>query len=96
MERYVDDRETRRFFELLGDRCRRLRRAGRMTQEDLMDHGFSLRHYQQIEAGLAINVKTALRLAEAFRVDVTDLLRGLTRKARDGRRAALMRGVVRT
>ena len=53
-----------------------------MTQEDLISHAFSLRHYQQIEAGLAINLRTALRLADAFDVDVADLLRGLTEKAK--------------
>lgn len=54
-----------------------------MTQEDMIDHEFSLRHYQQIEAGSSINVTTLLRLADAFDLDVVDLLSNLMTEARD-------------
>ena len=53
-------------------RAARLKRG--MTQEDMMDHGFSLRHYQRIEAGRSITVQTLLKLAVAFKVSPRDLL----------------------
>ena len=79
------ENQVETFFSLLGDRCRSLRKQRNMTQEDMMSFGFSLRHYQQIEAGLAINVRTAIRLAEAFGIDVVDLFRGLLGRAAKGR-----------
>ena len=48
----------------------------------MSDFGFSLRHYQQIEFGRPINLETALRLAEAFTVDIARLFRGLSPMAR--------------
>lgn len=74
--------ETERFFSLLGRRVRALRLECGMTQEDMIEHGFSLRHFQQIEAGSSINVTTLLRLAEVFRLDPSDLLAGLSEEAR--------------
>ena len=39
-----------------------------------MDHGFSLRHYQRIEAGRSVTLATVWKLAKAFRVQPRELL----------------------
>lgn len=63
------DRDSQRLHVALGRRVRELRLERQMTQEDMMDHGFSLRHYQHIEAGSPITTTTIWKLARAF--DVT-------------------------
>ena len=39
-----------------------------LSQEDMISFGFSARHWQQIEAGRPITVKTLLRISETFGV----------------------------
>jgi len=68
-----------RFFQALGKRIKELRRANELSQEDMISHGFSARHWQQIEAGRPITLKTLLRISDTFRTPVTRLLRGLDR-----------------
>ena len=68
-----------RFFRTLGDRIRKLRKAREYTQEDMIGFGFSARHWQQIEAGRPITVKTLLRICDTFRVRINELLDGLDR-----------------
>lgn len=68
-----------RFFRALGDRVRKLRSARKYTQEDMIGFGFSARHWQQIEAGRPITVKTLLRICDTFRVRVNELLDDLDR-----------------
>lgn len=75
-------REYKFFFKLLGVRVRHLRLTQGWTQEQMSEFGFSLRHYQQIEFGRPINLETALRLADAFTVDIARLFRGLSPMAR--------------
>lgn len=75
-------KEYKFFFKLLGVRVRHLRLSHGWTQEQMSEFGFSLRHYQQIEFGRPINLKTALRLADAFKVDIARLFRGLSPMAR--------------
>jgi transcriptional regulator with XRE-family HTH domain len=75
-------KEYRFFFKLLGVRVRHLRLARAWTQEQMSEFGFSLRHYQQIEFGRPINLETALRLADAFSVDISKLFKGLSPMAR--------------
>jgi DNA-binding Xre family transcriptional regulator len=41
--------------------------------------GFSARHWQQIEAGRPITLKTLLRICDAFDIDAGRLLAGLDR-----------------
>lgn len=65
------------FFKKLGARCRKIRLSKGWTQEDLLSHDFSTRHYQRIESGLQINMVTALRLAEAFGMKLVDLIKGV-------------------
>lgn len=68
-----------RFFRALGERVRELRKARQYTQEDMIGFGFSARHWQQIEAGRPITLKTLLRICDTFRVRVEALLTGLDR-----------------
>ena len=67
------------FFRALGRRVRELRKRKGLSQEDMISHGFSARHWQQIEAGRPITVKTLLRICEAFDVPLVRLVRGLDR-----------------
>lgn len=64
-------------FENLGQRVRLLRTERGLTQEDMMDFGFSVRFYQRIEAGKPISMKTVLKLANAFEVSLAKLFEGL-------------------
>ena len=66
-----------KFFRALGQRVRELRRRKGYSQEDMISFGFSARHWQQIEAGRPITVRTLLRICEVFRVPVARLVQGL-------------------
>ena len=66
-----------KFFDRLGERVRKLRKAAGLSQEDMISFGFSARHWQQIEAGRPITVTTLLRICQTFHVPVAHLLRGL-------------------
>jgi transcriptional regulator with XRE-family HTH domain len=68
-----------KFFEALGKRVRSIRKSRRYTQEDMMDFGFSARHWQQIEKGRPITMKTLLRITIAFDVSLSTLVSGLPR-----------------
>ena len=65
------------FFRALGQRVRELRKRRKLSQEDMISYGFSARHWQQIEAGRPITVKTLLRICETFDVPLVRLVRGL-------------------
>jgi transcriptional regulator with XRE-family HTH domain len=65
------------FFRALGKRVRELRKRKRWSQEDMISHGFSARHWQQIESGRPITVKTLLRISDVFDVPLVRLIRGL-------------------
>jgi|SRR6185437_6274153 hypothetical protein len=67
------------FFRALGRRIRELRRRRKLSQEDMISFGFSARHWQQIEAGRPITVKTLLRVSESLEVPLVKLIRGLDR-----------------
>jgi transcriptional regulator with XRE-family HTH domain len=54
-----------------------LRRKRGYSQEDMISFGFSARHWQQIEAGRPITVKTLLRICETLEVTLLRLLRRL-------------------
>ena len=62
------------FCERFGKRVRELRKKHGLTQEDMMERGFSLRHYQRIEAGRSVTLKTIWKLAKAFGVSARELL----------------------
>jgi transcriptional regulator with XRE-family HTH domain len=63
-----------RFCAALGEQVRTLRRDRAMTQEDMIDHGFTVRHYQRIEAGRSITLVTIWKLARALGVPPRSIL----------------------
>jgi transcriptional regulator with XRE-family HTH domain len=67
------------FFDALGKRVRGLREARHYTQEDMISFGFSARHWQQIEKGRPITMKTLLRITLALDIPLARLVRGLPR-----------------
>ncbi len=71
--------DERRFFKALGQRIRGLRKQRGYSQEDMISFGFSARHWQQIEAGRPITVRTLLRICAVFKVRVDRMVRGLDR-----------------
>jgi transcriptional regulator with XRE-family HTH domain len=71
--------DERQFFRSLGVRVKKLRKARGYTQEDMIGYGFSARHWQQIEAGRPITIKTLLRICGTFGVKASELISGLDR-----------------
>jgi transcriptional regulator with XRE-family HTH domain len=69
----------RQFFRTFGQRVRKLRKSKGYTQEDMIGFGFSARHWQQIEAGRPITIKTLLRICDTFGVRAAQLVEGLDR-----------------
>jgi DNA-binding XRE family transcriptional regulator len=66
-----------KFFKELGRRVRELRQKAGYRQADMVSLGFSMRQWQQIEAGRSISVTTAIRISEVFNIKLNDLVRGL-------------------
>ena len=71
--------DASKFFEALGRRIRALRERRLYTQEDMISFGFSTRHWQQIEKGRPITIKTLLRITVALDVPLSKLVHGLPR-----------------
>lgn len=61
----------------LGARYRKLRLEHKMVQEDVVRFGFSVRHYQQLEAGRPHSLRTLVRIAKMFEINSSELLQGL-------------------
>ena len=63
----------------LGQRCRHLRKARGLSQLDMVRYAeFSLSHYQKLERGdLDARLSTLKKLADAFRVSLAALTKGL-------------------
>lgn len=74
------DADLTRYLARFGRRVRELRLERKLTQEAMMDRGFSLRHYQRIEAGRSITLATLWKLAKALDVEPEDLLPTRDRK----------------
>ena len=65
-----------RLIRLVARKVQQLRKARKLTQEDMQDFGFSYRYYQRIEAAEKnLSLKTINRLAKAFGVEPAELLR---------------------
>lgn len=71
--------DEQKFFKALGERVRALRKRHGLTQEDMISKGFSARHWQQIEAGRPITMRTLLRICDVFKTPVERLVHGLDR-----------------
>jgi transcriptional regulator with XRE-family HTH domain len=80
--------DEEKFFKALGQRVRKARKAKGYTQEDMISLGFSARHWQQIEAGRPITVRTLLRICGTFGIPADKLVRGLDRGIYRGSRSA--------
>ena len=65
------------FFVALGARIREERKKLGLSQEDMIPLGFSARHWQQIEAGRPITVTTLLKVSDALKLPLLQLLAGL-------------------
>jgi transcriptional regulator with XRE-family HTH domain len=76
-------------FAELGKRYRKIRHDRNMVQEDVLEYGFSVRHFQQIESGRPHSLTTLFRLAEMLKVDPSDLLQGLRLPSRNVAEAVL-------
>jgi hypothetical protein len=76
-----------RFFRALGHRIRSYRVDRKLSQEDMYSHGFSVRHWQMIEAGRPITMVTLLRVAEAFDLQPEEILAGLAHHLRRRRKS---------
>lgn len=72
----------KRFFRALGHRVRLYRTQRKLSQEDMISYGFSVRHWQMIEAGRPSTLITLLRICDAFEIQPEQLLEGLFRKRR--------------
>ncbi|MGZ3770047.1 MAG: helix-turn-helix domain-containing protein [Bdellovibrio sp.] len=60
----------------ISNNLKKLRLKKNLTQEDMQDFGFNYRHYQRLERGKdAMNTRTISRLAKAFKVDPSELLK---------------------
>ena len=70
------------FFRALGHRVRSYRMERKLTQEDMISYGFSVRHWQMIEAGRPITLFTLLRVCEVFDVRPEQVVTGLAHHLR--------------
>ena len=71
-----------RFFRALGNRIRSYREESGLSQEDMVFYGFSVRHWQMIEAGRPMTVFTLLRVSDTFQISLDRLLAGLNQHLR--------------
>jgi transcriptional regulator with XRE-family HTH domain len=71
--------DEQKFFRALGQRIRELRKKHGYSQEDMISFGFSARHWQQIEKGRPITVRTLLRICDVFKTRMNNIVRGLDR-----------------
>jgi transcriptional regulator with XRE-family HTH domain len=69
--------ESKLFFKRLGARLRQLRKARGWTVDDMQVRGVTAKHWQQIETGRAINVRTLLRASQALEVSAAFLVADL-------------------
>ncbi len=72
-------------FKELGKRYRSLRLQRNMVQEDVLEHRFSVRHYQQLESGRPHSLQTLFRVSQMFEVNPEELLQDIF-NGRNGRR----------
>jgi hypothetical protein len=75
-----------RFFRGLGAEIRACRTARKLSQEDMISYGFSVRHWQMMEAGRPITVFTLLRVCEAFDIPVEKLVASVAHHLRKGKK----------
>jgi transcriptional regulator with XRE-family HTH domain len=68
--------KLKEFQKKVGQNIKRSRLAKGVTQSDMIDHGFTLRGYQYIEAGdRNLTLKTLLQLSKALGTTPSHLLK---------------------
>lgn len=77
--------DFKRYCTRFGRHVRELRAERGLTQEDMMERGFSLRHYQRIEAGRSVTLRTLWKLSRALGVAPAELLPPAVRSDRRGK-----------
>jgi len=78
-----------RFFKDLGARVKALRQKAGYSQEDMISHGFSVRYWQKVEAGMPITLRTLLRICRLFSAPMHQVVRGLDQPGAERRTAVL-------
>src|SRR5436309_11312980 len=73
-------------FARWGHRIRSYRTELKLSQEDMISYGFSVRHWQMIEAGRPITMFTLLRVCDAFEIPPEELMAGLAHHLRKRRK----------
>lgn len=64
-----------RLRRLVAGRIQQIRKARRLTQEDMQDYGFSYRYYQRIEAGQQnLTLRVLNRLSKALKTPIRDFV----------------------
>jgi transcriptional regulator with XRE-family HTH domain len=72
------DKVQESFFKKFGAIVRQLRLERGLTLEDMQEYGFSAQHFQKVEAGKkAVNLFTANRIANAFNISTSKLLKNI-------------------
>lgn len=70
------EKEFGRILQRVAFNTRNLRKMQNLTQEDMTEHGFELRHYQRIESGkYSMSLHSIVRLASVFNVDVSEFFK---------------------
>jgi len=70
------EKHYEKLLRIVGRNVKRLRSEQGLTQEDMRDMGFDLRHIQRIEGGKrSINLYTLFRLSVALNTDIEELFR---------------------
>jgi transcriptional regulator with XRE-family HTH domain len=64
-------------YKKLGARYKKIRLARKMTQYDVREYGFSVRHYQHLESGRPHSLKTFFRVSEMFNIDPEEMIKGI-------------------
>ncbi len=70
------DKAYDRMVEKIAENVAKIRKAKGLTQEDMVEKGFSYRHYQRVESGThSPNLLTLFRLSQAFKVDIREFFK---------------------
>nr|BFD58928.1 hypothetical protein CKG001_10350 [Bdellovibrio sp. CKG001] len=64
----------------VGTNIKRLRKARGLSQQDMVDMGYNLRHIQRIESGShSVNLYTLQKIADDLRSDISELFKPIKR-----------------
>lgn len=72
-----DTEVEKKFFAALGLRIQAARNRAGYSQEDMISFGYGVRHWQRIEAGAPITLRTLLRICGILGASMESVVRGL-------------------